>query len=246
MRPSPEWGPGFPDSPQMDERSSMMRGVTSSKTHDAHDIPLAERVDYLTIIASMAAADVSLAPEELAKLRELCKALDLPERETQQIIDTAHRPTATVERHLDALKSSPLRFTLVSDCLSLAFADGEYANSERREIVALSKALGVADDQLAALEECARAVAEARNMHDGADWKKKSEKLAQKLAGVGVPIATVGALSAVGLSTAGISSGMAALVMGLGVASGLGAVLGLTVGTVMGIRWLYDHTSRSA
>jgi uncharacterized tellurite resistance protein B-like protein len=221
----------------------MMRAVTSPKTHEAHDIPLAARVDYLTIIASMAGADVSIAPEETAKLRELCRALELPERETQQIIDTSHRPTAFIERHIDALKASPLRFTLLSDCLSLAYADGEYAKTERKEIASLAKALDVSDEQLAALEECARAVAEAHAKHNSTDWKAKSEKLAANLASVGIPIATVGAISAVGLSTAGISTGAAALAMGVGLASGLGAVLGLSVGTVMGIRWLRDRIS---
>jgi len=220
-----------------------MRAVTSPKTHQAHDITLAERVDYMTIIASMAGADVSLAPEEMAKLRELCRALELPERETQRILDTAHRPTASVERHLDALKSSPLRFALLSDCLSLAYADGEYAKSERKEIASLAKALDVSDEQLAALEECARAVAEAHAKQHPNDWKARGEKLADKLAAVGVPIAAVGGLSAVALSTAGVSSGVAALVMGLGLASGLGAVLGLGVGTVIGIRWLHDRMS---
>ncbi len=218
-----------------------MRAVTSTKTHDAHDVSLAERVDYMTVIASMAGADVSLAPEEMAKLRELCRALELPERETRAILDTAHRPTASIERHLEALKSSPLKFALLSDCLSLAYADGEYAKSERTEIASLAKALNVTGEQLAALEECARALAEAHAKGHATDWKSKSEQLAEQLASVGIPIAAVGALSAVGLSTAGISSGVAALVMGVGVASGFGAVLGLTVGTVMGIRWLHDR-----
>ncbi|HEX3598015.1 MAG TPA: hypothetical protein VHU80_23055 [Polyangiaceae bacterium] len=220
--------------------------MTSPKTHEAHDIPLAERVDYLTIIASMAGADVSLAPEELGKLRELCRALELPEKETQQILDTAHRPTKTVERHLDSLKSSPLRFTLISDCLSLAYADGEYAKSERAEIISLARSLDVNDEQLGALEECAKALNEAHAKDHPEDWKKKGEKLGQKLAAVGIPIGAVGALSAVGLSTAGISSGATALVLGLGLASGLGAVLGLSVGTVMGIRWLHDRARSHA
>ncbi|HEX4339721.1 MAG TPA: TerB family tellurite resistance protein [Polyangiaceae bacterium] len=212
--------------------------MTSTKTHDAHDIPLAERVDYLTIIASMAGADVSLTPEEMDNLRGLCRALELPAKETQQILDTAHRPTKMVERHLDALKASPLRFTLISDCLALAYADGEYATSERAEIASLARALEIEDQQLAALEECARALGEAHAADQG-DWKKRGEKLGQQLAAVGIPIGAVGALSAVGLSTAGISTGAAALVMGLGLASGLGAALGIGVGTVMGIRWLH-------
>jgi len=220
--------------------------VTSGKTHEAHDIPLAERVDYLTIIASMAGADVSIAPEEFAKLKELCRALELPPAETQRVLDTAHRPTRTVERHLDSLKSSQLRFTLLSDCLSLAYADGEYAKSERNEIASLARALEIDDAQLSTLEDCARALAEAHaKEHPNADWKAKGEKLAQQLAAVGIPIGAVGALSAVGLSAAGISTGAAALVMGIGVASGLGAVLGLSVGTVMGIRWLHDRLTHA-
>jgi uncharacterized tellurite resistance protein B-like protein len=219
--------------------------VTSPKTHEAHDIPLVERVDYMTIIASMAGADVALAPEELEKLRELCRALELPVAETEKVLDTARRPTRSVERHLETLKSSPLRFTLISDCLSLAYADGEYAKSERTEIASLARTLEVDDAQLAALEECARALAEAHAKDHPADWKHRGEKLGQQLAAVGIPIGAVGALSAVGLSTAGISSGATALVMGLGLASGLGAVLGLSVGTVMGIRWLHDRVSHT-
>jgi uncharacterized tellurite resistance protein B-like protein len=223
----------------------MMPRVTSSKLHEAHDIPLSERVDYLTIVASMAGADVSIAPEELEKLRELCKALDLPPRETEQVLATSRRPTAMIDRHFEALKASPLRFALLSDCLSLAYADGEYAESERKEIAALARALDVAGPQLAALEECALSINEASaHGHEG-EWKKRGEKLASQLAAVGIPVGAVAALSAVGLSTAGVSTGAAALIMGLGLATGLGAVVGLSVGTVLGLRWLHDRVTHT-
>lgn len=215
--------------------------MTTSKPHEAHDIPLAERVDYLMIIASMAGADVSIAQEELRKLRDLCQALELPERELELVLSTARRPTASIERHLDALKTSPLRFTLLSDCLSLAYADGEYAKSERKEIASLASALGVNAAQLSTLEECALALAEAAAQGgDSHAWKKRSEELAARLVAVGIPIGAVATVSAAGVALAGVSTGVAALVVGLGVASGLGALLGLSIGTVIGIRWLHE------
>jgi uncharacterized tellurite resistance protein B-like protein len=221
--------------------------VTSSKHHEALDIPLAERVDYLTIIASMAGADVSIAPEELAKLRELCRALELPERESESILSTARRPTASIERHLDSLKASPLRFALLSDCLSLAYADGEYAKSERKEIASLAEALGVDAAQLSALEECALSLSEAaKKGGDAHVWKKRSEELAARLVAVGIPVGAVATMSAAGVAMAGVSTGVAALAIGLGVASGLGALLGLGVGTVIGVRWLHDRISGTA
>ena len=212
-----------------------------SSSHEAHDVPLTERVDYLMIIASMAGADESIAEEELRKLRDLCRTLEMPERETEQIVSAAHRPTASIERHLDAIKASPLRFTLVADCLSLAYADGEYSKSERKEIASLASALGIDSAQLQALEECAHSIAEATaGKHDASHWKKRGEELAARLGAVGIPLGVVAGLSAVSLSTAGVSSGVAALILGLGVAGGLGAALGLGLGAVVGIRWLHD------
>jgi uncharacterized tellurite resistance protein B-like protein len=214
--------------------------VTTANSHEALHVPLADRVDYLMILASMAGADVVLAKEELEKLRQLCAALELPPKETADVLTAAHRPTASIARHLDQLKGSPLRFALLSDCLALAYADGDYAKSERKEIVALARALEVDEAQFAALEECAAALQKA-TAEDGspAQWSKRGEELASQLAAVGIPLGAVATLSAVGLASAGVSTGVAALVVGLGIASGFGAALGLGVGTVLGLRWLY-------
>jgi uncharacterized tellurite resistance protein B-like protein len=214
--------------------------VTATKPHEALGVPLAERVDYLMIIASMAGADVVLASAETDKLRQLCRQLELSEGETQRVLAAAHRPTATVERHLDALKASPLRFTLLSDCLSLAYADGEYSKGERKEIHALARALGIDDPQVSALEECVQALRKAADQEVGGDHHQHVEKLAERLAAVGIPVGVVATLSALGLTSAGVSTGAASLLMGLGIASGFGAVLGLSVGTVMGVRWLHE------
>jgi hypothetical protein len=116
----------------------------------------------------------------------------------------------------------------------MAYADGEYAKSEQKEIRDLARTLGVDEPQLAALEECVRELRAAAG-----DIHPHHQKLTDRLAAVGVPVGIVGTLSAVGLTSAGVSSGAAAVAMGLGIASGFGAALGLGLGTVVGVRWLH-------
>ena len=67
-----------------------------TQKHEARDLPLNERVDYLMIVASMAGADVMLDQHELDRLRELCAELGLPEKETEDVLTASHRPTATI------------------------------------------------------------------------------------------------------------------------------------------------------
>jgi uncharacterized tellurite resistance protein B-like protein len=214
--------------------------VTDHKPHEALSVPLAERVDYLMIIASMAGADVVLKAEEIDKLRQLCGELQIPEKDTTRVLAAAHSPTAKVERHLEALVASPLRFTLLSDCLALAYADGDYSKGERKEIHALARALRIDDAQVKALEEAGAALRKAADVEHGPEHHAHVQNLAQRLAAVGIPVGVVAGLSAVGLANAGVSTGATALLMGLGIASGFGAVLGLGVGTVMGVKWLHD------
>ena len=92
-------------------------------------------------------------------------------------------------------------------------------------------------DKVTAIEELVKATHDAAMGKDG-DHHKKGTAIAEKLAGVGVPIGAVAAVSAVGLEMAGVSTGLAALGMGLGVATGFGAVLGIGVGSYMGVKWL--------
>lgn len=208
-----------------------------TQKHEAHDLPLNERVDYMMIVASMAGADVMLDQHELDRLRELCDELELPQKETEEILAASHRPTASIERHLDALKSSALRFKLLSDCVSLAYADDDYGKEEKSEVDALAKSLDVTAEQLTAIEELVKATHDAVMGKHG-DHHTRGAALAEKLAGVGVPIGVVAAMSAVGAEMAGVSTGLAALGVGLGVATGFGAVLGIGVGSYMGVKWL--------
>lgn len=222
----------------------MVRSAMTEKQHEALGLPLSERVDYLIIVASMAGADVALKQEETDKLRALCKELGLPEEETKKVLTASESATASVERHLESLKTSPLRFSLLSDCVSLAYADGTYEKSEKSEIRALAAQLGVTEEQLSAIEAFVATCHEAART--GSASAKAGEEIAERLAQVGVPIGVMAAISAVGLEMTGAATGLAALGTGLGIATGAGAVFGLGVGTYMGVRWLQKRLSHGA
>lgn len=214
-----------------------------SQTHEALSVPLPERVDYLTVIASLVGADVALDPDELEQVRSLCKVLEVPDAEAEKIVETARRPTHSVVRHIDSLKGSHLRFALLTDCIALAYADGEYAKGERTEILSLAHQLGVTDEQVAALEDAYRSLHAAEIKEH---WNKHHDAaaLANKLARVGIPLGIAGGISAYGLTTAGVVSGASAVAMGLGVATGFGAVLGAGLGTIVGVRWLHERIKK--
>jgi uncharacterized tellurite resistance protein B-like protein len=215
----------------------------SPSPHQALELTLDERVDYLAVVASIAAADARLQNSEKAKLRELGRSLDLPEDRMREVLDVAERPTGSVERRLDRLKDSDLRFALLTDCIFLAHADNDFGDDEKEEIGRLGTALGVSGEQLAALVEYVVTARAAARSDDTAAQQHRGEELAGKLAALGIPLGAVSLASALGLATSGASSGLAALALGFGAASGFGLVLGVGVGTFMGVRWLRGKLS---
>lgn len=209
--------------------------------HEARKIPIADRVAYATVVGSMAAADDVVAPAELDKLKALCKELGLPEAETQTVIVGAEsRNPAVAERAMTGLASSDLRFTLYTDCLLLAYADDAVAKQERRMLQGIAKALHIDDAKAKLLEEYVTVAREAtRPGADHKEAKARAEALASQLAALGIPVGAVALTSAAWLSAAGLTTGLAAIGAGLGIATGFGAVVGLGVGTLYGVRWLH-------
>jgi uncharacterized tellurite resistance protein B-like protein len=197
----------------------------------------------LVVVASMAAADGEITAPEYEKLREFCKALELGPAEIGQVMAAVEEPNAVRIREVTGrLRSSQLRFTLMTDLLFMALADEKFVEAERREIRALADALNLTDPQLAALEKYVQAVLKAGKA-DGVgaeDFKKLGGDVAASLAATGIPIAAVAVSGTVfGLSAAGITSGLAALGLGLGMASGLGVAVAIGVGSFFSVRWLY-------
>jgi uncharacterized tellurite resistance protein B-like protein len=122
-------------------------------THKALELPKSDRVAYLKVIASLAAADGVIGAKEIAHLQSVCEEFGLQEDETAAIVATAQSPEqAEIVETIESLKGSPLRFTLLADLTFAAYADGRYTKDERIEIVEVSQLLDTTYDQLVAID----------------------------------------------------------------------------------------------
>src|SRR5688572_15218050 len=94
-----------------------------------------EKGAYLGAMASIASADHDASAEEVKFLEALCQAAELSPESTQAVIGAAHDPkNLSVQKCLDVLKTSDLRYTFITDIMSFAKADGEVSSGEETNI----------------------------------------------------------------------------------------------------------------
>jgi len=115
----------------------------------------AEKGAYLGAIASIATADRNASEEELEYLDALCESANLSASERSNVLEAASTPVTDeqLKRHLDLLKSSDLRFSLVSDVIAFAQADKNYTAEEKSEVESIAQYLGVNQEQFSLLNQ---------------------------------------------------------------------------------------------
>jgi uncharacterized tellurite resistance protein B-like protein len=127
------------------------------------DYSLEEKGAYLAALATIASADGHASDEELEFLRILCDAAEMPENVEQEVVEIARNPSQiSLQRALDVLKKSPLRFSFVTDIISFAKADGQYTPDEQKRIQEMSDYLGVDQKQYSVLEQFVNKADEAQ------------------------------------------------------------------------------------
>jgi uncharacterized tellurite resistance protein B-like protein len=128
---------------RMNEQNSLLAGHSDT-----------EKGAYLAAIASLATADHQADQQELSYLEDLCDAADLPEIQKAEVTSAATDKTGQgLSQHLDALKNSELRFSLVTDMIAFARADGAYHEKERQQIEKVAQHLGVNQQQFSLLDQ---------------------------------------------------------------------------------------------
>ncbi|MCB9681647.1 MAG: TerB family tellurite resistance protein [Alphaproteobacteria bacterium] len=214
-----------------------------STPHVAVEAPLDERMAYATLVASMAAAGGAPNEAETLDVDRLCRALDLPDHAADALLAAALAPDGTaVSQAVRVLRASPLRFTVLSDVLAVAWVDDSYDEAERDAASGLALALGIGDAQLRALE---RTVQEHHDLHSriqalraDTEGGKRSvgsvtADFVARLAAVGIPVgavliggappATFQALAAAAAKGGAMIAGIPGLgTVGLAVALGIG------------------------
>jgi tellurite resistance protein len=104
-----------------------------------------EKGAYLGAIASIATADRSASEEELAYIEALCESANLSDQQSQLIAEAASSQMSDhdLERCLDVLKQSELRFSLVSDVIAFAQSDKNYSIEETKHVEEIAQYLGL-------------------------------------------------------------------------------------------------------
>lgn len=121
-----------------------------------------EKGAYLGAIASIATADREASPEELEFIRALAASADLSKEQEDAVIRAATEISATeLDRCLDILKQSDLRFSLITDIISFAEADGQYSEEEKKNISEIALYLNVNSEQFSLLDQFVKKSAES-------------------------------------------------------------------------------------
>ena len=147
-----------------------------------------EKTAYLSAIASLATADRQASEAEGQFLQALAQQAGLSAGATQQVLSAAQDANnQTIQQNLDVLKNSDLRFSLVTDLISFARADGSYANDEEAMIGKMAQYLGINPEQKQALETVVDQAATVA--HDPQDPAKEGffSRIGDKLSSVGIP-----------------------------------------------------------
>ena len=147
-----------------------------------------EKTAYLSSIASLATADRQASPAEGQFLQALCQQAGLSAESTQQVSAAAQDPSnESIQQHLDVLKSSDLRYSLITDLISFSRADGAYSNDEEAMVDKMSQYLGINQQQQQTLETVVdQAATVAHNPEDPAK-EGFFGSIGDKLSSVGIP-----------------------------------------------------------
>jgi len=115
-----------------------------------------EKGAYLGAIASIATADREASPEELEYIDHLCEAAQLSEKQRGAVRQAATELTGEeLNRCLDILKGSELKYSLVTDLMAFAKSDNNYSEKEEENITKISRYLGIDQKQFSLLDQFA-------------------------------------------------------------------------------------------
>ncbi len=122
-----------------------------------------EKGAYFGALATMASADGNASDEEMEFLRMMGEAAELPENLQQEIIQIAKNPSQiSLQKCLDILKNSPLRFSFVTDIISFAKSDGRYTSDEQQRIQEIAQYLEIDQKQYSILDQFVEKADEAK------------------------------------------------------------------------------------
>lgn len=195
------------------------------------------RVAFYGLLFSMAVADGTMDKGEISYIMEAMETAGLSEESKQEVARYMHSPPALEEglRMLSEVDDT-YRFGIMFSLLEVALLDERLVEEEKRFLVKVKSALNINDDQFKAMLKFLNESKKISNRRlDDTMAVEAIKKAASGLAAVGVPLTSIYfSGSVLGLSAAGITSGLAALGLGFGMVSGIGVAILLGAGVFVG------------
>lgn len=146
-----------------------------------------EKGAYLSAIASIANADTEASDVEIEHLNALCEAADLSPEQTQKVIEAATSGNeAQLLQNLDLLKSSELKYSLVTDLFAFAKSDGNYSEEEQQSVSKIASYLGIDQTQFGLLGEVAEKTNDAAATGQDAQGFSSAFGMGDKLKASGI------------------------------------------------------------
>ncbi len=218
-----------------------------AETFDMGKIPGDQLVAFYGLSFAAAGTDGEMDRDELSIIFESLDMTTLTESQKETVRGYIVSPPSLDESIRGVANGSDeLRYAAAVGIIEVLFADDVMTNDEKSFLDEVCRRLRVNNDQREAIVHF---VKEARRIRrDGVDDNNAEMALknaASGLTAVGVPIAAVYfSGSVIGLSAAGITSGLAALGLGLGMVPGIGIAVLIGTGLFCGIRWLLGDSKK--
>jgi hypothetical protein len=231
----------------VDQVQQVITGQPHEEPVDIAALPEHLRVAFASALYALAAADGALDKEELQLIIDLSDLDGLSPAGRQAVLHAVITPPVFAEAIAPfGVAPDAVRYALMLNLLELAWANDLLAPEQDVLLSAAQAALGIGDEQYRALWRFVRELRAVRLRGQNDSVAAQATRVAAAgLAAVGVPIAAVYVSgSVIGLSAAGITSGLAALGLGLGMVPGIGVAVLLGTGVFMGVRALLDAASQ--
>ncbi len=207
-----------------------------------------EKGAYLGAIASIATADHTASEEELEYITQLAESAGISEEQKQSVVRAATELSGDeLTRCLDILKTSDLRFSLITDLMNFGQSDKDYSEAEKKNVEKIASYLKINQEQFSLLDQFVNKTSQVEVAPEeiskpgflsslgldekfkkaGIDWKT----VGKGLLGVAGPMILAGMLSGRrgGRRNALGGGGLGSLAGGLG-GGGIGSMLGRSGG----------------
>jgi uncharacterized tellurite resistance protein B-like protein len=209
-------------------------GSNKAIDFDSTKLPEEQRLASYGSLFAIAAADGHFDKDEMDLICGVMNLDGMSDHAKERIQEYIIEPPNLFES-LQALSGADetLRYGVMMNMIDTAWADGILDPQESKALELAQTELNISDEQRQAIDNFVQKMREIRAR--GLDDNQAADAIKTATAGlsaVGVPIAAVYfSGSVIGLSAAGITSGLAAIGLGFGMISGIGVLVG--VGTVI-------------